>query len=222
MAPRPRVPYKYPGTQTPVWVDIYNLFYRERTIFLSQAITDSVANQIVAVLLYLQSENASKPVTMYFNSVGGIRTSGLAIYDTMRYMPYDIQTMNLGVCAQVSAYLVAGGTKGRRFALPNSTFVMQNPVMMPDFDQEGNPVVRPMQATEMKIEVEQVLREKKLMLQGFSSFTGRSTDLLEQDFRRDFYLDAEGAKAYGLIDGVLQPKSSQEPKTLDSLFSAYE
>merc|ERR1719421_955608 len=104
-------------------------------------------------------------------------------------------TLNMGVCAQVTAYLVAGGTPGLRFAMPNASFVMQNPILYPqDFDENGNPVQLPMQASDVQIEVEQVLREKRLMLEGFSGFTGRPTWELEKDFNRDFYLTAEEAK----------------------------
>lgn len=204
----PRVPYKYPGMETPQWIDIYNRMYRERIMFLSQPITDNLANNIIAVLLYLESEDASSPVSMYCNVGGGRMKSGLALHDTMRIMPYDIQTVNMGICAQVAAFIVAGGTAGKRFALPNSRFAMQNPVLMPPFDNEGKPIMRPMQATEMQLEVEEVLRDKKRMLEGFSRFTGRPIETLESDFRRNFYLDAKEALEYGLVDKILLPKSS--------------
>merc|ERR1711924_528579 len=125
-------------------------------------------------------------------------------------MPYDIVTMNLGVCAQVSAFLVAGGTPGKRFALPNASFVMQNPVLYPDFDEKGNPVQSPMVASDIKVEVEQVLREKRVMLEGFSGFTGRSMLELEKDFSRDFYLTADESKEYGLVDNILVPKRARD------------
>jgi len=205
----PRVPYKYPGMETTQWVDIYNRMYRERIMFLSQPITDNLANNIIAVLLYLESEDAASPVSMYCNVGGGVMKSGLALHDTMRIMPYDIQTVNMGVCAQVAAFLVAGGTPGKRFALPNSRFAMQNPGIVPPRDEEGRPIMRPMQATEMQLEVEEVLRDKKRVLEGFSRFTGRPLERLEADFARDFYLDANEAQAYGLVDKILLPKSSE-------------
>ena len=186
MMPRatPRVPYKAAGMDTPQWVDIYNRMYRERIMFLGQGINDDVANTIIAVLLYLESEDASSSVSMYCNVGGGIMKSGLAIYDTMRIMPYDIQTVNMGMCAQVAAFVVAGGTPGKRFALPNSRFYMSNPGIAPMYDNEGRPRTRIMQASEMKLEVEEVIREKKRMLEGFSRFTGRSIDSLRDDFKR--------------------------------------
>lgn len=202
----PRVPYKYPGMQDPSWIDVYNRMYRERIMFLKQGINDDFANTIIAVLLYLESEDANSPVAMYCNIGGGTTKAGLAIYDTMRIMPFDLQTVNLGVCAQVGAFIVGGGTKGKRFALPNSRFAMMNPGIQPSYDQKGNPIYRRMQATEMQLEVEEVLRDKERLLRGFSGFTGRPIDALKSDFKRDFYLDADEALAYGLIDEKLKPK----------------
>ena len=169
-----------------MWIDVYNRMYRERIMFLNQEIDDNFANTIIAVLLYLESENANDNVAMYYNVPGGVTKSGLAIYDTMRIMPYSIQTVNIGMCAQIGAFLVGGGTPGKRFALPNSRFMMQNPRIDPRYDENGRPMFRPMQATEMKLEVEEVIRDKKLLLEGFSRFTGRSIDLLRADFGRDF------------------------------------
>ena len=208
MKPTPRVPYKYPGYETPVWMDIYNRMYRERILFLSQPINDNFANQMISVLLYLESEDATSPVAMYFNCYGGLQKSGLAIYDTMSIMPYDMQTVNMGIAADVAAFLVAGGTKGKRYALPNARFCLTNPRLVPPYDEDGNPIMRPMQATEMQLEVEEVLRDKQRMLEGYARFTGRSMDRLKADFGRDFYLPASDAKEYGLIDNLLQSKAA--------------
>ena len=207
------MPYKYPGMEDPVWIDVYNRMYRERIMFLNQEIDDNFANTIIAVLLYLESENANDNVAMYYNVPGGVTKSGLAIYDTMRIMPYSIQTVNIGMCAQIGAFLVGGGTPGKRFALPNSRFMMQNPRIDPRYDENGRPMFRPMQATEMKLEVEEVIRDKKLLLEGFSRFTGRSIDLLRADFGRDFYLTAVEASQYGLVDQILMPKNPSKAKT---------
>lgn len=210
MAGTPRVPYKHPGSEITQWVDIYNRMYRERIMFLSQGINDDFANMIIAVLLFLESEDANSPVSMYCNVPGGATKAGLAIHDTMANMPYDIQTVNMGMAAEVGAYLVAGGTKGKRFALPNARFVLQNPRIEQPVDQEGNPRSRVMQATEMRLEVAEVLRDKRRMLEGFSRFTGRPMDLLENDFKRDFYLNAYEASQYGIIDQILVPKRSSK------------
>ena len=208
-----QVPYKYPGYEIPVWVDVYNRLYRERIMFLNQGIGDDLANTIIAVLLYLESENANDPVSMYCNVPGGLTKSGLAIYDTMRIMPYEIQTVNMGLSAGVGAFICAGGTKGKRYALPNSRFYMMNPRKNPVYDNEGNPRVMPMQATEMKVDVEEILRDRKVLLEGFAGFTGRSMDLLKADFKRDFYLSAPEALEYGLIDKIIGPKNPD--KSLD-------
>ena len=203
----PMIPYKYPGMDSPQWVNIYNRMYRERIMFLGEGIDDNLANQIIAVLLYLESEDALSPVGMYCNIGYSKMKSSLALYDTMRTMPYPIQTVNLGMSAQMGAFLVAGGTKGMRYALPNSRFAMVNPSLDPPYDNEGKPIFRRMQATEMQLEAEEGLRDKKRMLEGFSEFTGRSVDVLRSDFKRDFYLSANEALEYGLVDKILMPKN---------------
>ena len=207
------MPYKYPGMESPVWVDVYNRMYRERIMFLSQVVDDNFANTIIAVLLYLESEDALSPVGMYCNIGYSKMKSSLALYDTMRTMPYPIQTVNMGMSAQMGAFLVAGGTKGKRYALPNSRFYMMNPRKSPVYDNEGNPRVMPMQATEMKVDVEEILRDRKVLLEGFQGFTGRDMELLKQDFKRDFYLSAPEALEYGLIDKIIGPKNPD--KSLD-------
>ena len=121
----PKVAYRVPGAPSADWIDIYNRLYRERIIFLSQDIDDDFANVMISVLLYLESEDSKSPVSMYFNVAGGKTKPGLALHDTMTNMPYDIQTVNMGIVAETAAFLVAGGTPGKRFALPNSRFLMQ-------------------------------------------------------------------------------------------------
>lgn len=216
MAKRPMVPIKLPGMEMTQWIDVYNRLYRERIMFLQDPISDDIANKMVAVLLYLESEDANSPVAMYCNCGGGLAKSGLALYDTMRIMPYDIQTVNIGMCAQISAFIVAGGTPGKRYALPNARFVLQEPYLYPQYDREGNPRTRIMQATEMKLEVEEVLRDRKRMIDGFSTFTKRPVDVLKKDFERNFYLDALEAKQYGLIDQILAPKRPDKQSSADA------
>lgn len=214
----PRVPYTYRGMEgTPVWINLYDRMYRERIMFLSQPIEDSYANTIIAVLLYLETENAKDPAAMYANVNGGATKSGLAIYDTMRMMPYPIQTVNMGMCSQVGTFLVAGGTKGKRYSLPNALFRMDNPGLYPRLDEEGRPMRRPMQATEMQLEVEEVIRDKKRLLEGFSEFTGRSVDQMRTDMGRDFYLSAPEAVQYGLIDSLLKPKRPSKIASKDDV-----
>jgi len=211
----PRVPFKSRDSEYTQWVDVYNRMYRERIIFLSQDIDDDFANVMISVLLYLESEDAKSPVSMYFNVAGGKTKPGLALHDTMTNMPYDIQTVNMGLAAETSAFLIAGGTPGKRFALPNSRFLMQSPSMMPPLDNEGKPVQRVMQATEMKLEVAEVLRDKRRLLEGYSQFTGKPMQTLEKDFKRDFYLSAQEAMDYGLVDKLTMPKRLAKLKSKD-------
>lgn len=261
------MPYKYPGSEYIQWVDVFQRMYRERIMFVSASIEDNFANSVIAVLLHLEMENANDPVSMYFNSPGpGNIKAGLAMYDTMRIMPYDIMTVNTGMCASTSGFLVASGTPGKRFALPNSRFFMQNPRMDPRFDEEGRVMTRPMQATEMQLEVEEIVRDKKRMLEGLSvrgarptarrrpcarrarerasetgrgprvcaprpdrltaaaapqRFTGRSVDTLRDDFSRDFYLDAAQAKAFGVVDEVMEPKPAKASSKADISFGTF-
>lgn len=217
MRTTPQVPYKYPGTDQATWINLYDRMYRERIVFLAQDIDDNFANQMIAVMLYLESDDKSAPISMYFNVNGGVMKAGLALYDTMRMMSYDINTVNMGMAAQVGAFLVASGTPGKRVALPNSRFSLKNPSIEPPLDREGKPVQRVMQATEMRLEVEEVLRDKKRMLEGLSLSTGRSIAALEHDFRRDFYLNAYEASQYGLVDKLLLPKRPSKVKSKDDI-----
>merc|ERR1719469_1099962 len=205
----PRVPFKSRDSEYTQWVDVYNRMYRERIIFLSQDIDDDFANVMISVLLYLESEDAKSPVSMYFNVAGGKTKPGLALHDTMTNMPYDIQTVNMGIAAETSAFLIAGGTPGKRFAL-------QSPSMMPPLDNEGKPIQRVMQATEMQLEVAEVLRDKRRLLEGYSQFTGKPMQTLENDFKRDFYLSAQEAMDYGLVDKLTMPKRPTKLKSKDA------
>jgi len=217
----PQVPYKYPAgasgagyrydTTYTSWIGVYDRIIRERIVFVNGYMNDQAANYNIGLLLYLQNEDASRPVNMYCNIAGGVTKSGLAVYDAMRLMPFDIQTLNMGICGEVGAFIVAGGTKGQRLALPNSLFNMRATRLNPPVDNEGKPQQRPMQATEMKVEVEEVLRDKNRMLDGFAQFTGQPKDKLVRDFGRDFYLTAPEALEYGLVDKLLPNKKILTP-----------
>lgn len=193
----PKVPYKAPGAQNHEFIDIFNRLYRERIIYVGQDLDDESANQIIAVLLYLENDDAKANVSMYFNCPGGTIPAGLAVYDCMQAMKYPIVTLNLGLAASMSAFLVAAGTKGKRMALPNSRFLLQSP-SLPD-------TVRG-QASDIAIEVRNILNQRNRIIDGLHNFTGRSKDQLKQDLSRDMYLTAPEARTYGLIDNVLMPK----------------
>ena len=173
--------------------DIYSLLLKERIIFVGTAIDDQVANVIVAQLLFLSREDSEKEIQMYVNSPGGVIYSGLAIYDTMQMIPNPISTVAVGVTASFGTVLLTAGTKGRRYALPNATIHMHQPLG----GAQG-------QATDIEIQTKQILRLRTLLNDIMSRHTGKSVDVIKQDTERDFYLDAQQAVEYGLVDQVLE------------------
>lgn len=197
MAGMPKVPYKAPGAQNHEFIDIFNRLYRERIIYVGQDLDDEQANQIIAVMLYLENDDAKANVSFYFNCPGGSVSAGLAVYDCMRAMRFPVITINLGLAASMSAFLVGAGTKGKRMALPNSRFLLQAPSL-----NEG---VRG-QASDVAIEVQNILSQRERIVTGLHEFTGRSTEEVSKDLQRDMYLTAPEARTYGLIDQVLLPQ----------------
>jgi ATP-dependent Clp protease protease subunit len=173
--------------------DIYSLLLKERIIFLGTPIDDQVANVIVAQLLFLTHEDPEREIQMYINSPGGIIYAGLAIYDTMQMIPNPISTVAVGVTASFGTVLLAAGTKGRRYALPNATIHMHQPLG----GAQG-------QATDIEIQARQILRLKSLLLGIMAKHTGQPLEVIERDSDRDYYLEAKQAVEYGLVDQVLQ------------------
>ena len=172
--------------------DIYSRLLNDRIIFLGEEVTDVSANLIVAQLLFLESEDPGKDIHMYINSPGGSVTAGMAIYDTMQYIKCDVSTICLGMAASMGAFLLAGGTKGKRMALPNSEIMIHQP----SGGAQG-------QATEIKIVAEQILKTKRKLNEILAANTGKPLEQIEIDTERDNYMSAEEAKAYGLIDNVI-------------------
>ncbi len=172
--------------------DIYSLLLKERIIFLGTPIDDQVANVIVAQLLFLTHEDPEKEIQMYINSPGGIIYAGLAIYDTMQMIPNPISTVAVGVTASFGTVLLTAGTKGRRYALPNATIHMHQPLG----GAQG-------QATDIEIQAKQILRLKALLLGIMAKHTGQPLEVIERDSDRDYYLEAKSAVDYGLVDQVL-------------------
>lgn len=197
MAGVPKVPYKAPGAQNHEFIDIFNRLYRERIIYVGQDLDDEQANQIIAVMLYLENEDPTANVSFYFNCPGGTIAAGLAVYDCMRALRFPVVTINLGLAASMSAFLVGAGTKGKRMALPNSRFLLQSPSLM-----DG---VRG-QASDVAIEVKNIMKQRDRIIDGLHEFTGRSRDEIRKDLARDMYLTAPEARTYGLIDQVLMPQ----------------
>jgi len=173
--------------------DIYSLLLKERIIFVGTQIDDQVANVIVAQLLFLSREDSEKEIQMYINSPGGVIYSGLAIYDTMQMIPNPISTVAVGVTASFGTVLLAAGTKGRRYALPNSTIHLHQPLG----GAQG-------QATDIEIQTKQILRLRTLLNDIMARHTGKPVEVIRQDTERDFYLDAPQAVEYGLVDQVLE------------------
>ena len=172
--------------------DIYSRLLNDRIIFLGEEVTDVSANLIVAQLLFLESEDPGKDIHMYINSPGGSVSAGLAIYDTMQYIKCDVSTICIGMAASMGAFLLAGGTKGKRMALPNSEIMIHQPLG----GAQG-------QATEIKIVAEQILKTKRKLNEILAANTGKPLEQIEIDTERDNYMSAEEAKAYGLIDNVI-------------------
>ena len=189
----PSVPYRLPGSQYERWVDIYTRLGVERILFLGSEVNDAIANSLVAQMLYLDSEDNSKPIYLYINSPGGSVTAGLAIYDTMQYVKSDVVTICVGLAASMGAFLLGAGTKGKRLALPHSRIMIHQPL--------GGTSQR--QASDIEIEAKEILRIKDMLNHSMADMTGQSFEKIEKDTDRDYFLSAEEAKAYGLIDRVI-------------------
>ena len=175
--------------------DIYSRLLKDRIIFLGGPIDDNVANVVVAQLLFLESEDPDKDIHLYINSPGGVVTAGMAIYDTMQYIKCDVSTICLGMAASMGAFLLAGGAKGKRFALPHSTIMIHQP----SGGAQG-------QATEIQIVADHIAQTKRTLNELLAANTGQPIEVVERDTDRDNYMTAEEAKAYGLIDGVVMHK----------------
>jgi ATP-dependent Clp protease, protease subunit len=192
----PSVPYRLPGSTFERWIDIYNRLAIERIIFLGQEVTDSLANSIVAQLLYLDAEDSNKPIYLYINSPGGSVTAGMAIYDTMQYIKAPVITICLGLAASMGAFLLCAGAKGKRLALPHARIMIHQPL--------GGTGRR--QASDIEIEAKEILRIKKLLNQIMADRTGQPLEKIEKDTDRDYFMSSEEAKEYGLIDMVIEER----------------
>ena len=189
----PSVPYRLPGSQMERWVDIYTRLGVERILFLGSEVNDGIANSLVAQMLYLDSEDSSKPIYLYINSPGGSVTAGLAIYDTIQYVKSEVVTICVGLAASMGAFLLAACTKGKRVALPHSRIMIHQPL--------GGTSRR--QASDIEIEAREILRMKEMLNRSLSDMSGQSFEKIEKDTDRDYFLSAEEAKDYGLIDRVI-------------------
>jgi ATP-dependent Clp protease protease subunit len=172
--------------------DIYSRLLKDRIIFLGEEVNDVTASLIVAQMLFLEAEDPGKDINFYINSPGGSVTAGMAIYDTMNYIKSDVSTICIGMAASMGAFLLSGGTKGKRFALPNSEIMIHQP----SGGAKG-------QATDIKIVADNIIKTRKRLNEILAKNTGKPLDVIEVDTERDFYMMAEEAKEYGIIDGIL-------------------
>ena len=177
--------------------DIYSRLLKDRIIFLGEEVNEVTASLVVAQLLFLESEDPNKDIHLYINSPGGSVTAGMAIYDTMQYIKCDVSTICIGMAASMGAFLLAGGAKGKRFALPNAEVMIHQPLG----GAKG-------QATEIAIAAENILKTRKKLNEMFAANTGKSDDQVCLDTYRDHWLSAEEAKEYGLVDEIIVKKQA--------------
>ncbi len=176
--------------------DLFSRLLKDRIIFLGEEVNDETAGLAVAQMLFLEAEDPSKDISFYINSPGGSITAGLAIYDTMRYIRCDVSTICIGLAASFGAFLLAGGTKGKRFALPNAEIMIHQPAV----EKIGG------KATDIQIYSEKLQRDKRRLNRILAENTGRTEEEIWRDTERDHFMSAEEAKAYGIIDAVMQKR----------------
>ncbi|MGK0239575.1 MAG: ATP-dependent Clp protease protease subunit [Candidatus Pelagisphaera sp.] len=183
-------------------MDIYTRLLKDRILFIGTPINDEIASAIVAQLLFLQMDDPKKDIHMYINSPGGVVTGGMAIYDTMNYLNCDVATYCIGMAASMGTVLLAAGTKGKRFALPNSRIMIHQP--------SGGATG---QASDISIAAKEIIRWREKLNEVLADCTGKSEEDIKKDSDRDFYMSAEEAKAYGLVDQVMDPAPKEEKKS---------
>ncbi len=181
--------------------DIYSRLLKERIIFIGEQVEDHMANTVIAQLLFLESEDTEKPITMYINSPGGSVTAGLAIYDTMQYIKPDVSTLCMGQASSMGALLLAAGAKGKRLALPNSRIMIHQPLG----GAQG-------QATDIEIQAKEIIKVKKTIHNILVEHTGQSIEKIREDTERDYFMDAAQAMEYGIIDRVIKSREIKEEK----------
>ncbi|WP_456430713.1 ATP-dependent Clp endopeptidase proteolytic subunit ClpP [Thermosulfuriphilus sp.] len=181
--------------------DIYSRLLKERIIFIGSPIDDNIANLVIAQLLFLEAEDPDRDITIYINSPGGYVTAGLAIYDTIQYIRPDVATLCMGQAASMGAVLLAAGAKGKRYALPHSRIMLHQP--MGGF--QG-------QAVDVDIQAKEILRLRDILNNILAKHTGQTLERIQADTERDFYMSAEEAKAYGLVDEVIYQRAIKEEK----------
>jgi len=189
----PKVAYRPPGSMGADWIDLYNRMFRERILFLGKPVDDEMANQLIGIMLFLESEDATKPISMYINSPGGSVTAGFGLFDTMRLIKSEVSTINIGLAASFGSLLLCAGEPGKRLALPHSRTMIHQPA---SGGMQG-------QAEDIKVMAEQILTVRAKCVKYYSTLCGQPTEKVELDLDRDNFLSAQEAKEYGLIDSVV-------------------
>nr|YP_009367522.1 proteolytic subunit 2 of clp protease [Pseudoneochloris marina]ARK14474.1 proteolytic subunit 2 of clp protease [Pseudoneochloris marina] len=187
----PKVPYRFPGEEYAQWVDLYNRLYRERVLFLCQDLDDELANQLIGIMLYLNGEDKSKGIYVYINSPGGSVTCGVGVYDAMNYIKSDVTTICVGTAASMASFVLAGGTRGKRLALPHSRIMIHQP----EGGSQG-------QASVVLSESEEVLRIRDEVAQIYAERTNQPLERISRDMNRDQFMSAREAKDYGIVDQI--------------------
>lgn len=187
----PKVAYRLPGEAVPQWVDLYNRLYRERVLFLGSGLDDELANQLNGIMLYLSAEDSQKRLFMYINSPGGSVTAGLSVFDIMNYVRASVTTIGIGFAASMASFILAGGERGNRIALPHCRMMIHQP----QGGMEG-------QSSEILLETDEIIRLRRLVGRLYVDLTGQNVDIVARDLDRDKFLSAREARAYGLVDLV--------------------
>jgi len=185
----PKVPFRLPGEPAAQWVDLYNRLYRERVLFLCQDLNDELANQLIGIMLYLNAEEKIKDLYIYINSPGGSVTCGIAVYDIVNYIDADVTTLCVGTAASMASFILAGGSRGKRIAFPNSRIMIHQP----EGGSQG-------QASEVIYESDEVIRIRRQVGRIYANRTGQSLSQISRDMDRDQFMSAREAKEYGLVD----------------------
>ncbi len=187
----PKVPFRLPGEPSAQWVDLYNRLYRNRVLFLCQELNDELANQLIGLMIFLSAEDESQGLYLYINSPGGSVTCGIAVYDGMNYVKADVTTICVGIGASMASFVLAGGEKGKRIALPHSRVMIHQP-------EGGNQG----QASEVLSESDEVIRIRREVATIYAERTGQSLSKISRDMDRDQFMSAREAKDYGIVDQV--------------------
>ena len=187
----PKVAYRLPGESSPQWVDLYNRLYRERVLFLGSGLDDELANQLNGIMLYLSAEDSTRRLFLYINSPGGSVTAGLSVFDIMNYVEASVTTIGIGFAASMASFILAGGERGSRIALPHCRVMIHQP----QGGMEG-------QASEIVLEKDEIVRLRKLLGRIYVDLTGQNLPTIAKDLDRDKYLSAREAREYGIVDLV--------------------